>query len=41
MVRVRVKLSVVLIKHHKMKKYGVVEVLIHSFFISELDGDEW
>jgi hypothetical protein len=35
------KLSLCLIKHHAMKKYWGVEVQLHVFLISALDGGEW
>jgi len=30
-----------LLKHHIMKKCGEVEVKIHTFLTSTLDGGEW
>jgi hypothetical protein len=30
-----------LIKHYAMKAYGIVDVWIHNFLISALDGGEW
>jgi hypothetical protein len=30
-----------LTEHHAMKAYWGVEVYLHAFFTSELDGDEW
>jgi hypothetical protein len=37
----KVKLSLCLIKHHSIKTYGGVEVYLHAFLISALDGGEW
>jgi hypothetical protein len=36
-----VKLSLHLTKHHTMKTYCGVEVQIHAFLTSALDGGEW
>jgi hypothetical protein len=30
-----------LLKHHAKKMHGSVEVEIHGFLISVIDGDEW
>jgi hypothetical protein len=38
--KVKVKLSLVLIKHHTNKTNVVVEVFLHSFFTLTLDGRE-
>jgi hypothetical protein len=40
-VKVKVKLSLYLIKHHAMKTYWGVEVYLHVFSTSALDGGEW
>jgi hypothetical protein len=40
-VHVKAKLSLCLTKHHAMKTYGRVEVWLHTFLASALDGDEW
>jgi hypothetical protein len=37
----KVKLSLVLIKHHTMKMYRVVQVYFQSFLTSALDGVDW
>jgi hypothetical protein len=39
--KIKVKLSLILIKHHAKKIYGVVEILFHSFLTLVLDGGEW
>jgi hypothetical protein len=39
--QVKVKLSLCLIKHHAMKTYWGVEVMLHAFLISALDAGEW
>jgi hypothetical protein len=39
--KVKVKLSLCLTKHHVMKTYWGVEVYLHAFLISALDGGEW
>jgi hypothetical protein len=38
---VNVKLSMCFIKHHTMKMYRGVEVQLHTFLTSALDGAEW
>jgi hypothetical protein len=38
---VKVKILVCLIKHHAMKTYEGVEIWIHEFLSSALDGREW
>jgi hypothetical protein len=37
----KVKLSLHVTKHHAIKTYGGVEVQLHAFLISALDGDDW
>jgi hypothetical protein len=37
----RVKLSLCLTTYHAMKTYGKVEVYLHEFSTSALDGGEW
>jgi hypothetical protein len=37
----KVKLSLCLTKYHAMKTYWGVEVQLHAFLISALDGGEW
>jgi hypothetical protein len=39
--KAEVKLSQVLIKHHTMKMYMGVEVYLHFFLTTTVDGDEW
>jgi hypothetical protein len=39
--QVNVTLFLSLIKHHAMKTGGGVQVVLHGFVISALDGDEW
>jgi hypothetical protein len=39
--KVKVKLSLCLTKNHTMKTYWGVEVELHAFLTSALDGDEW
>jgi hypothetical protein len=36
-----VKLPLYLSKHYAMKTYEVMEVQLHTFFNSALDGGEW
>jgi hypothetical protein len=38
--KVKVKLSLLLIKHHHMKAYREVEIQLHAFLTLALDGDE-
>jgi len=38
-VKVKVKLSTCLTKHDAMKTHGAVEVYLHTFLTSTLDGD--
>jgi hypothetical protein len=38
--KVNIKLSLCLTKHHTMKKYWGAEVKLHAFLTSELDGGE-
>jgi hypothetical protein len=40
-VKVKVKLSLCLTKHHAMKMYWGVEVQLHGFLTLVLDGGEW
>jgi len=40
-VRVKVKLSLCLIKHHAINMYGEVEIWVHAFLIMALDESEW
>jgi hypothetical protein len=37
----KVKLSLCLTKHHAMKTYWGMEVYLHAFLTSALDGGEW
>jgi hypothetical protein len=39
--KVKVKLSLRLTKHHAMKTYWGVEVYLHAFLTLELNGGEW
>jgi len=39
--QVKVKLSLCLTEHHAMEVYWGVEVLIHAFLTSALDGRDW
>jgi hypothetical protein len=39
--KVKVKLSLCLTKHHAMKVWWEVEVQIHAFLTSALDGCQW
>jgi hypothetical protein len=39
--KVKVNLSLCLTKHHAVKTYWEVEVYIHTFLTSSLDGGEW
>jgi hypothetical protein len=38
---VKVELFLRLTKHHAMKTYWGVEIGLHAFWTSALDGDEW
>jgi len=40
-VKLKVNLPLCLTKHHPMKTCWGVEIYLHVFLISELDGDEW
>jgi hypothetical protein len=40
-VRVNVKCSLSLIKHHAKKKCGAVKIYLHTFLIFVLDGSDW
>jgi hypothetical protein len=40
-VNVKVKLSPCLAKYHAMKTYWGMEVYLHAFLTSALDGGEW
>jgi hypothetical protein len=40
-IKVKVKLSLCLIKHYAIKAYGGMDVQIHIFLISALVGGEW
>jgi hypothetical protein len=39
--RIKVKLSLWLTKYHAMKTYGGMEIQMHVFLTSTLDGGEW
>jgi hypothetical protein len=39
--KIKVKLSLCLIKRHAMKAYWRVDVWLHAFLTSTLDGGEW
>jgi hypothetical protein len=41
MLQIKVKISVSLIRYHIIKAYGGVEVELHSYFTSALDGGKW
>jgi hypothetical protein len=41
MVKVKVKLPLCLTKHHAMKVYWGMEVQLHTFLTSALDGGVW
>jgi hypothetical protein len=37
----KIKLSLLLTKHHAMKTHGGVKVQLHAFLTSVLNGGEW
>jgi hypothetical protein len=37
----KIKLSLCLTKYHSIKTYWIMEVRLHAFLISALDGGEW
>lgn len=40
-IRTKINFALCLIKHHALKSYGAVEVLIHTFLTLVVDGSEW